>query len=270
MSRFIQHVIYAPQEGAAPTLACALGASGWYSWCSARLANPAGPATAPTPASSYRLADMIAIESLGDNTTDNPDDAPHRPRLIVGHNVSYDRARIKEQYWPGGTGTRFLDTMSLHVSCSGVTSYQRAMLKSKRALPAADAHWAARGALNSLRDVHRLYCEREGDADAAGPLSKELRNVFVEGTLAEVRADFQALCGYCAADVAATQRVLARVWPMFVERFPHAATLAGMLELGNAYLPVTDGWRRYVEAAHLAYDDLNIEAKRVLERRADR
>lgn len=37
-----------------------------------------------------------------------------------------------------------------------------------------------------------------------------------------------------------------------------------------AYLPVTDGWSRYVQAAHLSFDDLNIEARRILERRANR
>lgn len=207
-------------EGAAPTLACALGPSGWYSWASeslVELRSRAGRA--------YRLADMIPMESAAGNT--DTATAPAQPRLIVGHNVSYDRARIKEQYWPHSTAARFLDTMSLHVCCSGVTSYQRAMLRSRRAPAPADEHWAALGSLNGLRDVHRLYWP-----EAPAP-DKELRNVFVEGTLAEIRSDFQALMGYCAGDVLATQRVLQRVWPMFAERFPHPATLAGMLEIGG-------------------------------------
>lgn len=52
-----------------------------------------------------------------------------KPKIIVGHNVSFDRIRVKEQYWLNRTGTKFLDAMSLHVSVSGTSSYQRAVLK---------------------------------------------------------------------------------------------------------------------------------------------
>lgn len=246
------------REGAAPTLACACGPTGWYSWVSESLMELRSRGTR-----GYHLRDLIPFESLADNTTETAQ-TNATPRLIVGHNVSYDRARIKEQYWPCSTAIRFLDTMSLHVCVSGVTSYQRAMLKSKAKLPAEDAAWARFGALNGLRDVHALYCPQEAQ------LNKEARNVFVDGTLHDIRGDFQNLMRYCAGDVAATHRVLRTVYAMFAERFPHPATLAGMLEIGMAYLPVTDGWKRYVQAAHLSYDDLNIEARRILERRANR
>jgi len=36
---------------------------------------------------------------------------PSKQRLIIGHNVSYDRVRIREEYRLKGTNTRFLDTM---------------------------------------------------------------------------------------------------------------------------------------------------------------
>ena len=44
---------------------------------------------------------------------------------IVGHNVSYDRARIAEQYDLELPRTRFLDTMALHIAVCGMTSSQR-------------------------------------------------------------------------------------------------------------------------------------------------
>ncbi|CAL1698877.1 unnamed protein product [Somion occarium] len=47
------------------------------------------------------------------------------PRIIVGHNVSYDRGRILEEYNVSGTKTRFLDTMALHVAVKGISSHQR-------------------------------------------------------------------------------------------------------------------------------------------------
>ncbi|ALC39545.1 tam [Drosophila busckii] len=52
-------------------------------------------------------------------------------------------------------------------------------------------------------------------------------------------------------------------------RFPHPASLAGMLEMGCAYLPVNGNWERYIREAQLTYEDLSIEAKYHLGRRAE-
>ncbi|KAI9450870.1 DNA polymerase family A-domain-containing protein [Lactarius psammicola] len=50
---------------------------------------------------------------------------PNVTRVVVGHNVSYDRARMREEYSLAGTRTRFLDTMSLHIAVKGISSHQR-------------------------------------------------------------------------------------------------------------------------------------------------
>ncbi|TMW45401.1 hypothetical protein DOY81_009523 [Sarcophaga bullata] len=200
----------------------------------------------------YELVLLEELISLG----------PQGPKLVIGHNVSYDRARLKEQYLIEDTKVRFLDTMSLHVCVSGVTSYQRALMKSKKDPAPEDIEWLSQSSLNSLSEVHRLYC--------GGPkVSKEERNIFVEGTLYDVREDFQNLMNYCSNDVAATHRILQKLFPLFEERFPHPVTLAGMLEMGSAYLPVNKNWLRYINESDLAYEDLSIEAKYHLARRAD-
>ena len=46
------------------------------------------------------------------------------PRLVIGHNVGYDRVRLGEEYRLERTGTRYLDTMALHIAVSGMTSQQ--------------------------------------------------------------------------------------------------------------------------------------------------
>ena len=51
---------------------------------------------------------------------------------------------------------------------------------------------------------------------------------------------------YCAEDVFATHEVLQRVLPLFLNRCPHPVTLAGMLEMGSAYLPVNDSWEEFI------------------------
>ena len=83
-------------------LACAASPNGWYSWISPWLFD--------------QCADPKQLVPLGD---------PNVARIVIGHNVSYDRARIREEYSLAGSRTRFLDTMALHVAVKGISSHQR-------------------------------------------------------------------------------------------------------------------------------------------------
>jgi DNA polymerase gamma 1 len=85
-----------------PIMACAGSPNAWYAWISPWLLD--------------RSEDPEQLIPLG------PSDIP---RVVVGHNVSYDRARIQEEYHLGGSQNRFLDTMSLHVAVKGISSHQR-------------------------------------------------------------------------------------------------------------------------------------------------
>lgn len=83
-------------------MACAASRNAWYCWISPWLLG--------------ETEDPKQLIPLGDPTLD---------RVVVGHNVSYDRARIREEYNVHGTRTRFLDTMALHVAVKGISSHQR-------------------------------------------------------------------------------------------------------------------------------------------------
>ncbi|XP_059611464.1 DNA polymerase subunit gamma-1, mitochondrial [Phlebotomus argentipes] len=247
------------KAGSNPTLACAVGKKRWYSWTSRDLVNGS---SGHVDGTRYETEDLIPLESSPEQAFKDSPDGFLRPKIIVGHNVSFDRARVKEQYWIDQTGARFLDTMSLHVCVSGVTSYQRAMLKSSKELSDEDIAWSTQSSLNSLAEVYKLYCDGQ-------ELAKDERELFMKGSLADIQDNFQNLMTYCARDVLATHSVLRKLFPMFAERFPHPATLAGMLEIGSAYLPVNTNWNRYISEANLTYEDLDIEAKHLLARRAD-
>lgn len=242
-----------------PVIATALGPKCWYSWTSDKIVN------LPKSLNFKKLSpdDMIPLESSAKDVGYDLIDRLKKPRLVIGHNVSYDRARIKEQYWIENTGTRFLDTMSLHVCVSGVTSYQRAMMKAKKELSEEDQNWGGLTSLNSLKEVHKLYCNTEESLD------KEMRNIFMEGSLEDIRTDFQQLMTYCAKDVIATNQVIKVLYPLYAKRYSHPATLAGMLELGTAYLPVNSNWLRYIDEANLTYEDSFVESKTLLAQRAD-
>ncbi|GMM30658.1 DNA-directed DNA polymerase gamma [Martiniozyma asiatica (nom. inval.)] len=88
-----------------PVMATALGLNAWYAWVSPYLTGESK--------NNNHLIPMGIIE--------NPD----KEKLIIGHNISYDRARILDEYTLKNNKAFYLDTMSLHVSVSGMCSRQR-------------------------------------------------------------------------------------------------------------------------------------------------
>ncbi len=86
-----------------PILATCMSPTAWYGWCSPYLTGESG------------LIDGHLIP-LGVDKHD---------KIVVGHNVSYDRARVKEEYSLKATRAFYIDTMSLHVAVSGMCSRQR-------------------------------------------------------------------------------------------------------------------------------------------------
>lgn len=83
-------------------MACAASENAWYAWISPWILGQSEVTQHLIP--------------LGD---------PKVPRVIVGHNVSYDRGRISEEYSLEPTKSRFIDTMALHVAVKGISSHQR-------------------------------------------------------------------------------------------------------------------------------------------------
>jgi len=82
-----------------PIIATAASTDAWFSWVSPSLNDPSHP---------------DSLISIGPSC-----------KVVVGHNVGYDRARIKEEFTLKATPTAFIDTMSLHSCVSGLSSQQR-------------------------------------------------------------------------------------------------------------------------------------------------
>lgn len=243
------------KEGDLPTLATAVTSEAWYSWTSRDLINCNSTSGRYL---GYSCKDLIPLESSL-KSREKSTEWTNMPKLCVGHHVAFDRARIMEQYWLNRTALRFIDTMSLHVAVSGITSYQKALLKSKNVIE--DESWQHKSSLNSLNEVYKLYCKSE--------LSKSDRDTFVKGSLKDINNNFQNLMTYCANDVKATTKVLEKLWPLFLARFPHPVTLAGILELGTSYLPINSNWKRYLDTSNEIYEDLDIESKFLLSQQAN-
>ncbi|XP_041650952.1 DNA polymerase subunit gamma-1 [Cheilinus undulatus] len=264
-------------EGRCPTLAVAVSPTNWYSWCSKRLIEERY-----SWSNQLTLADLIPLETSLNSA--RPPGGQWKERLIVGHNVSFDRSYIKEQYLLKGSKVRFLDTMSFHMAISGLTGFQRTLwmankLGKGRGLQEVKEHirktgqkkegptigswnWVNISSINNLGDVHALYV-------GGPPLQKEVRETFVKGSMVDVRNNFQELMRYCAMDVEATHQVFTEQLPLFLERCPHPVTLAGMLEMGVSYLPVNHNWKRYLEDSEDTYEELQREMKKSLMALAD-
>ena len=120
---------------------------------------------------------------------------------VTGHNVSFDRSKISEEYNEIESGNLFLDTMSLHISTHGMTTDQRLQykMKSETKYQFLVEKWKRHSSLNNLADCLTFYCPE------ATPIDKSIRNIFVtakkEDFQKEIIGDLDNLIAYCAGKV---------------------------------------------------------------------
>ena len=242
------------KETSFPAMACAVSATHWYSWMSPWL--------------------------LGESDTDRhliPLGDPSKPRVIVGHNIGYDRARIRDEYSLTQSKSYFMDTMSLHVAVNGMCTRQRGTwMKYNKARDlrdriansnqGADLHqllqssangeggfdeeeehlWIGRSSVNSLRDVAKFHC--------GVTIDKARREWFGELDRTGILEKYDELLDYCAADVDITHRVYKKVFPAFMETCPHPVSFAALRHLSSEVLPIDETWEKYINDAESTYE----------------
>ncbi|KAK7969182.1 DNA polymerase gamma- mitochondrial [Apiospora saccharicola] len=239
------------KESSFAVMACAVSPTAWYAWLSPWL--------------------------LGESETDKhliPLGDPTKERIIVGHNVGYDRARILEEYDLKQSRNSFLDTMSMHVAVNGMCSQQRPKWmwhkknrESREKDPEAAAKvelaamtdgrfrdeeedlWVERSSVNSLRDVAQFHLDVTVDKAARNEFGVLDRDGVVE------KLDY--LLDYCAADVAITHRVYKIVFPNFLRTCPHPVSFAALRHLAAVILPVDQSWVNYIKNAEDTYQKLS-------------
>jgi DNA polymerase gamma 1 len=233
-------------------MACAASPTAWYAWISPWLLGES-------------KTDRHLIP-LGDAT---------RPRIVIGHNIGYDRARVAEEYALEQSGNFFLDTMSLHVAVNGMCSRQRPtwvkhrknrelrdeiaksdesadlaiLLESGKLTDEEEDLWVGKSSINSLRDVARFHC--------GVTLDKEQREYFGELDREGIVERLDELLDYCAADVDITHRVYRKVFPAFLETCPHPVSFAALRHVAAEILPVNKTWETYIANAEATYHKLS-------------
>ncbi|KAK6594924.1 DNA polymerase family A [Botrytis cinerea] len=228
---------------------------------------------------SYKLVFLVIAMAVGETDNDRqliPLGDAKKPRIIVGHNIGYDRARIAEEYDIDQSKNCFLDTMSLHVAVNGMCSRQRptwmkhrkgqelrekiaretdstelaALLGHKSFSEEEEAElWIGRSSVNSLRDVAKFHLNVTID--------KAARDAFGECDREGIMAKLDELLNYCAADVDITHKVYKRVFPNFVETCPHPVSFAALRHLSSVILPIDRSWESYVANAEATYHKLS-------------
>lgn len=225
-------------ESQFPALATAVSEKYWFSWVSPQLFTESTP-----------FRELISIGDVS------------KPHVVIGHNVGYDRARVKEEYLFEGTANQWIDTLSLHSAVGGLSSQQRTFwMKYKKVIREVEEEcgdqetllqdanvkkWLEVSSMSSLADIVELYCNEK--------LSKSDRDVFFKGTRRDVQERFDQLMFYCANDVAYTLKAFKKLFPKFLRKCPHPASFSGMLQMGKGYLTTTSSWVDYIDRCDSIY-----------------
>ncbi|KAH3679690.1 hypothetical protein WICPIJ_008566, partial [Wickerhamomyces pijperi] len=189
-------------------------------------------------------------------------------KVIVGHNIGYDRARIKEEYELKETSAFYLDTMSLHIAVSGMCSQQRLRWMHHRKLKndeevddeavyqsEMDDPWVNFSSPNSLKEVAQFYMKEDMD--------KSTRDLLAELDLDVIRDSFEEVVNYCAGDVLTTHQIYTKVLPEFLEVCPHPVSFAALRHMSSGILPTDSTWQDYIQTSEKMYIEgrNSIEAK---------
>ena len=283
-----------------PTMATAVTPNAWYSWLSASIFESSPTETPePKPRWDRRI----------------PDHHPHdliplfkgpTPRIVIGHNVGYDRARVLEEYNLGRSPTRWLDTLSLHVATRGITSVQRPawikhrknqrekVLQENEVLSHVQELAEAHGNVDLAQSVIEHSISNEGELDSAQKtwedvtsvnslaevaalhcgynVDKSIRNRFGDDEIthaSKIRPELHDLLTYCASDVRITHDVYQKILPLFLDNCPHPASFAGVLSMGSSFLPVNESWGQYLEDAETKYREMDEGVRKALKTTAE-
>lgn len=221
-----------PQFSKFPLLASALGASGLYLWLSPRLFRET---------CIEGVDDLIPLE---------------RPLLVIGHHISFDRARIQSQYQLQLGPQRFLDTLSMHCAIAGISSQQRSSWQAEQKKQEADEEeqeddsvlqeapgWCKHGSLNNLADVMKLHCGVKVDKSVR-------KDVLLSATsIQQLRQEFSQIAQYCAKDTLATAQLFQTLLQKFMKKSPHLVTFSGLLQMASFIVPLESkaAWEAYQE-----------------------
>ena len=257
-------------RGGFPVIGTAVSADAIYVWLAKEMVDPA------TPEDQWDCYDLIPLGS----------DA-----MIIGHNVSYDRARSSVDYNFDPTITNFwFDTMAAHIAVSGLAADQRwlhsiskkaknLLTERERRMLRYKPRWFGAGATNSLIEVYNFHVaslsewnlsdkSSDGECDLEiGYLSegdKDIRDVFVKATEIDQMAGRTDLINYAIKDSLYTAKLFHVLWPKYREATPSAVGMCSQYFLNSSKIPLTNKWHSWLKDVNDRYDEHNEKASVLL------
>lgn len=247
------------QGGAFPIIGTALSQEAAYIWLAKELINPT------IPVEEWDQFNFIPIGT---------------ERLVIGHNISYDRVRAQESYSLDRTKPEnfYFDTLSAHIAVSGLASGQRFLFtlsaKDPKSLSEEDKRklryapkWFQKGSTNSMVQVYNFHvCEQNsffGDEGGYEPLKdsdKEVRDLFVKATgLIQITPHLREAVDYAIKDALYTARIFQALWPKYLDASPSMVALSGHYYLNGSIVPLVDNWKEWIEGTEEVYESYNNE-----------
>jgi DNA polymerase gamma 1 len=203
---------------------------------------------------------------------------------IIGHNVSFDRAKCQEPYelnYKLGPDNFWFDTMSAHIAVSGLASGQRSLYvlhhKDPDSLTDAQkmmikkrADWINEGSTMSLVSAYNFHVGEpkslfNPDQVILGAEDKLDRNIFVTAqTIQEIRNKLTESIRYALLDSIYTLELFQTLWKKYRECTPSYVGIAGHYYLGASKVPLVDDWKQWLEDTEKVWEDGNKKVKEII------
>lgn len=240
--------------GNIPVLACAVTPKAWYIWMHPAYSSDKGNLS----------PELIPV---GKN------------KLIIGHNVAFDRSYLEDEYNLKPTGNRFIDTLSMHQCVATYTNQQLKMalkVKGREKSRGEDEldtgfldesnytpSWLDAGSMANLVDVYNFHVK---PLVPLTPESKAIRGVFLSRSLEVIHQRREALTSYCLNDVSRTWEILKVLFPKYRRANPSDVTFMGGLVMGSGFLPLAPDFHHWSHETERVYQRKTKELSEALTR----
>lgn len=198
--------------------------------------------------------------------------------LLIGHNVTYDRSFLANEYQYQPTGSLFPCTLSMWVATHGFADQQKGLVRSDRDELDFVPDWLSETGKAGLADVYEFYYQEK--------LDKGVVHELLEGGglgWINTSGNFERLLAYNLADVQATHKIFKKLWPEYRHAY-HCVEVPKMGEVmiysdllhGKSWLPMsasrfptwyTENENRYQEIKGKISEELRTLAEKILESR---
>lgn len=168
-------------------------------------------------------------------------------KIILGHNVGYDRAKTADEYFSFKNSKSFyIDTIALYHARYARTFKVRDNELGRAQEPLFDGNLSDK--LYSKYTSYNFQLSSLYKTQFKKDLIKDVRKIFDSTSKDLVVENFNECMHYCAKDVEATHDLFTVFWAKFLKKFTHPLEFIAMKELGNHKVTLNkENWTSFVK-----------------------